>query len=186
MPFFKSKKIAPTPYVTSLKSIDETKPLSQANNFMFETAGRTNFYACYPGNIDVYTSGGFIKALAENFNAAASNSPVTEGPKGIPRENLFTNERAAFAAAKAKFDNHPFVILQLSLIKGDMKLMADNLNGKTVPVYNIDLLTHIQSVKGFKANTTEYTPEAGTVHKKVGATFQPEAAFESPVIKSRR
>lgn len=187
MPFFKSNKTAPTPYVTTLKTIDETRPLvPQTNNFMSENASRTNFYACYPGNIDVYTTGRFITAMAENFNAAASNSPVVDGPRGIPKDNLFTNEATAFAAAKAKFDNHPFVIMQFSLVKGDMTLMADKINGKTVPVYNIDLLRHIESIKGFKANTSEYTPDAGTLYKKVGATFQLETAPESPVIKSRR
>ncbi len=186
MSFFKSnKKIAPTPYVTKLSPIDEIRPLTRRDNFIFETAGRTNFYACYPGNVDVYTNGGFVKSLADNFSAAAFNSPVVDGPKGIPKENLFTNEREAFAAAKAKFDNHPFVIMQLSLVKGDMTLMLDKVNGKNTPVYNLDLLAHLQSVKGFKANTDDYTPEAGTVYKKVGATFQPAVA-ESPIIRSRR
>jgi hypothetical protein len=185
MSFFKPIKVAPTAYTTT------DKPAPLRNNYMSDEPARTTLFVYLPGNIEVYTSGGLIKKMSENFNTPAKDSAGLS--KGIPKDNFFNSEVNAFNGAKTKFEKHAFVIIRLSVAKGDMTLVDDEINGKKVPVYNVNLLAHAESVRGFKP-TDQYTPDGGTIHKKIGtgnsAKFQPEtepqATFESPIIKSRR
>jgi hypothetical protein len=193
MPLFKSNKvgIAPTPYVTSGGGIVTPKQ----NNFMTKDDSLSNLYVFLPGNVDAYTNpkNGLIKTMSETFKAVAANSSGTDNlPKGIPQNHFFADEEKAFNAAKEKFPQHAFVIMQLSVAKKDLVALEDVINGKKIPVYNVNLAEHVQSVTAFKAkeNYTVNGKPQGMTYIKSGTgenlAFKSEQDFKSPIIQTRR
>jgi hypothetical protein len=193
MPFFKPNKvgIAPTPYVTSGGGLVAPKQ----NNFVTKEDSLSTLYVFLPGNIDAYTNprNGLIKSMSETFKAVAANSPGTANlPKGIPQNHFFNDEEKAFNAAKEKFPQHAFVIMQLSVEKKDLVALEATINGVKTPVYNFNLAQHTQSVTAFKAkeNYTVNGEPQGVTYIKSGkgenAEFKSEQDFKSPIIQTRR